>query len=176
MWRGSALAVPMSSMIRVLFAVLASGVALSAQNACFDPNCTLTNGSHNWICPGNGRCVSCAQCFGCAPGTTACGFTCCGPGQLCQDASKSACGGCAPGLRSCGGACTNVASDTKNCANCGNTCSAPINGTPTCVATFGTSTCGFSCNLGFAKCDDNCFNLPSDSDHCGSCDNECDSA
>ena len=149
---------------------------LAQTNSCFDPNCTLTNGSHNWLCGNNGKCVGCGACGGCAAGTTACGFACCPVGVACADANKSLCGGCTAGATSCNGKCSNLSNDPNNCGHCGVQCSAPSNGTPLCLSSPEFTTCGFGCNAGFTKCGNNCFDLKNDPDHCGKCDNQCDGA
>jgi hypothetical protein len=149
---------------------------------CVDAQCRCSaEGKTEWDCGGgNSRCVSCCQCFACAEGTTACGFACCAPGQTCADAASSRCE-CPPGMRSCGGSCADLRSDPNTCGSCGTVCKASENATPICS----NGACGFTCNPGFTRCEDNCVNLtPNPSpgareeevENCGQCGNECDGA
>src|SRR5207302_339522 len=91
-------------------------------------------------------------------------------------------GSCSGGFSVCGGgvngggACKDLANDAANCATCSHTCTAPGNGgTATCV----TSVCTGSCGRGLTVCGagadggGSCFNLTSDGNHCGTCNNVC---
>lgn len=84
-------------------------------------------------------------------------------------------GGCPSGGTLCGMLCVPTASDVDNCGGCGNKCPDVTNATRTCVL----STCGHSCNEGFAQCagdmgcDTDLFSNPA---HCGSCTTTCPSS
>jgi hypothetical protein len=60
---------------------------------------------------------------------------------------------------------TNLASDSKNCGSCGNTCPNGAN----CTA----SVCVTSCELPKKLCANVCVDVTSDPTHCGSCDGVC---
>jgi hypothetical protein len=97
----------------------------------------------------------------------------------------------------CGGQCVNTQTSTTHCGTCGNACTAPTNGTPTCTA----GTCGIACNTGFnlvgatcapcgavgqsactsgapcvaglAACAGTCRATQTDIAHCGTCNTAC---
>ena len=46
----------------------------------------------------------------------------------------------------------NTVTDLNNCGECGNVCTAPADATATCSV----SVCGFSCNLGYERCESQC--------------------
>jgi hypothetical protein len=97
----------------------------------------------------------------------------------------------------CGGQCVNTQTSTAHCGTCGNACTAPTNGTPTCTA----GACGIACNTGFnlvgatcapcgavgqsacttgspcaaglAACAGTCRATQTDIAHCGTCNTAC---
>jgi hypothetical protein len=86
---------------------------------------------------------------------------------------------CAAGFADCDvdptdGCEVEIATDVNDCGGCGAVCATPANAAPACA----DSTCGFTCNKGFADCDQdaangcevNTTNNPAD---CGSCGIAC---
>jgi len=74
----------------------------------------------------------------------------------------------------CSGTCVNPDTDVDHCGACDNPCTAGPNQSSTCIA----GSCGFSCDVGFADCNDDpadgCeVDLQADESHCGSCGNAC---
>ena len=132
---------------------------------------------------GEGVCTSLdddpANCGACgeACGTVANGAPVCSTGA-CDVVCLGGYGDCNGDMRSTGGDGCEVtfATDLNNCGFCGNTCAAPANGTPACVA----GTCGVAaCNTGWGNCDGSDFNgceveFSSDPANCGACGIVCD--
>lgn len=75
----------------------------------------------------------------------------------------------------CSDVCVNMTTNAADCGGCASTsasyaCTAPANGSPTCSA----STCGFTCNNGFDKCnDDACVSFTTDPKNCNGCGTAC---
>ncbi len=88
-------------------------------------------------------------------------------------ACTDGCPGTAPTL--CNNACVNETTSIADCGGCSSVtksyaCTAPANGSPTCSG----STCGFTCDNGFDKCNnDECVSFTTDPKNCGTCNNVC---
>ncbi len=104
---------------------------------------------------------------------------------------------CAAPQALCAGQCVNPQTNPAHCGTCGNACTAPTNGTPTCTA----GACGIACNTGFnllgatcapcgavgqpacstgtacaaglTACAGACRAAQTDPAHCGTCGNAC---
>jgi len=62
-----------------------------------------------------------------------------------------------------------TSSDINNCGSCGNVCSAPGNGTVSCVA----GVCQPGCGVGLTDCSGVCTNTVVDTSNCGACGDAC---
>jgi alpha-tubulin suppressor-like RCC1 family protein len=165
----------------------------SCGNACAEP----TNGT---AACADGKCVvaSCTTGFadcnasfddGCEVDTQADGQNCgaCGNACLTPMDGMAACtmgsctlASCNTGFADCdmtldNGCEINTTNDLANCGACGNACTKPANGSPSCV----TGSCGIdACDTGFADCDSmvgtGCeINTTNDVKNCGACGNAC---
>lgn len=114
--------------------------------------------------------MHCGACFDVCPARPNASPTC----------TSGTCGyACNAGFRDCNGTAADgceVRTETSvmHCGACGNACPTPMNATATCAA----STCGFTCNPGYADCNgvpsDGCeVSLLTDVSHCGACPTVC---
>ncbi len=85
----------------------------------------------------------------------------CGQHQSCQSGTCA----CALGFADCGAGCVEVASDPKNCGDCGNVCGAGL------VCSQGA--CAAGCAGGLTACNGACADLTGSPVHCGACNNAC---
>ena len=99
-----------------------------------------------------------------------CGKSCIGIQSLCAPSGNTfACAStCGTGEQQCGSQCVNLATDPRNCKECGTICPAPTNGTATCT----DGACGVKCSEGYQLCGDKCVSVNS-VESCGSCTNNC---
>ena len=86
---------------------------------------------------------------------------------------------CGVGLTLCGGECVNTENDNNNCGSCGNVCITSSScSNSSCVCDEGLTLCGNICASLQAidlLCCDGVVTITSNNDnHCGSCDNPCD--
>ncbi len=119
---------------------------------------TCTNGQCGFVCDSGytdcgGQCVQC-------PGGASCS------GTSCQCPKGETVCGASPGNP---GICKNLQNDSKNCGKCGDVCTAPQNGTSTCVS----GKCRIVCNSGYTNCGGVCTNLQADPKNCGKCGDVC---
>ncbi len=146
-------------------------------NACV-PGCNAAR-----ACPSGETC-----CNGACANTTmnvancgACGTRCeVANGVAACNAGACAIGMCSEGFADCNmramdGCEANTADDTANCGRCGNACPVPANAM---AAQCNNGRCIFTCNPGFADCNDNAMdgcevNLNATATHCGMCRNAC---
>lgn len=105
-----------------------------------------------------------------------CGMPCPTPANSTRTCTSSTCGFvCDGGFDDCDGAAANgceisLSTDPLHCGGCGSACPVPANATATCSG----STCGFTCNVGFADCNglasDGCERpVSADVSNCGGC-------
>jgi hypothetical protein len=78
---------------------------------------------------------------------------------------------CGAGHLMCAGNC--LAESLSNCGACGQACSAPADGTPSCAVSGGQYSCAFACNTGYTRCTNSCFNVQDDPNNCGRCGHAC---
>jgi len=95
----------------------------------------------------------------------------CKTGEICSN-GKCAAIGCESDLGLCGDKCVNLKNDITNCGKCGTVCKT----TETCT----DGKCAItSCKAGLLSCTDkktgksDCYDLTSESKHCGKCQKEC---
>ncbi|HEY8432971.1 MAG TPA: hypothetical protein VIL20_31580 [Sandaracinaceae bacterium] len=118
------------------------------------------------VCDGSGGCGPCAGVCPIRPNATTtctgvCGYTC-NAGYA--DCNMAATDGCE----------VHLSTDPLHCGGCGSACPIPANASATCAS----STCGYSCNPGFADCNasgaDGCeIDTGNDPANCGGCGNSC---
>lgn len=99
-----------------------------------------------------------AVCGGACVDTTSDVAHCGRCGNVCPTGQSCIAGACAcpTGRTLCDGMCTDLTVDARNCGMCGNACPAVPNATPTCAV----STCGYTCNSGFARMGSSCNPVP----------------
>jgi len=79
---------------------------------------------------------------------------------------------CSAGFGDCTSApgCETPLNTTSNCGACGQACSAPTNGSATCL---NSGSCSFTCDQNFTQCGSSCVNTSNDANNCSACGHSC---
>jgi hypothetical protein len=145
---------------------------------------------HPVYCPGKGMCGGGICMPTVLPGHCICdgsqvdpessGDHCGGCGNKCDTANGFVCAkgkcACLPGWTLCGGECVDLSSDPDNCGGCGKECD---QGHPLYCPGKGICDGGICMNTvlsGHCICNGSQVDPESNNDHCGGCDNKCDTA
>jgi hypothetical protein len=151
------------------------GRACASGEVCGSGTCTLSCPSGQTACSG-----VCATLSSDRNNCGTCGRVCSDPTNAFGFCSSSTCGyGCRPGFADCdangGNGCeVNTTNSTTNCGACNNVCPTRANAATVCAS----STCTFTCNTGFANCNNNAgdgceVNTTNDNANCGACNAAC---